>query len=352
MRVLLVGAGASFSTKDVEDGYYNSLKRLPNCDVKFFLLDKRVWIADNWLNYFWRKCEKKIPKPEWRDAIYRASIEALEMALRFEVDWVVLISGMFFHGDAIVLMRRAGLKVSMLFTESPFNDRDQGIYARDAGINGYWINERTSVPILEQYNPNVAYMRHAYDPDKHIQAPNDDKPKHDVVFIGSAFSERIDLLSGVNWDGIDLGLYGAWELLGSRSKLRQYLRGGLTRNDNSVAIYSNAKIGLNLYRTDVEYMRGSERVSTVESMNPRAYELAATSTFQLSQPRAEQTETLGSSVPTFTTSAELEDQIRYYLAHPHERAEKAYEARELIAPHTFDVRARQMVTTLEGYTNG
>ena len=35
--------------------------------------------------------------PTFPDIIYRASIEALEMALRFQVDWVLVISGMFFH---------------------------------------------------------------------------------------------------------------------------------------------------------------------------------------------------------------------------------------------------------------
>jgi hypothetical protein len=32
--------------------------------------------------------------------------------LRFDVDWVLVISAMYLHGDVLTLMKRAGLKVA------------------------------------------------------------------------------------------------------------------------------------------------------------------------------------------------------------------------------------------------
>jgi len=41
VRLLLVGAGAGFSTKDVEIGYLEAFKQL-GYDVKFYALDRRI----------------------------------------------------------------------------------------------------------------------------------------------------------------------------------------------------------------------------------------------------------------------------------------------------------------------
>ena len=77
-------------------------------------------------------------------------------------------------------------------------------------------------------------------------------------------------------------------------------------NARAGALYRKARIGLNLYR--------ATGGAPAESLNPRAYELAADGVFTVAQPRAEQTERLGGSVATFTTPGELEERIRTHLA--------------------------------------
>ena len=112
-----------------------------------------------------------------------------------------------------------------------------------------------------------------------------------MVFVGTGWRERIDLLSAVNWDGIDLGLYGEWGLLGSTARLRHFVRDkGAIANTRTAALYRRASIGLNLYRTSTLYGQKTPRIHGAESMNPRAYELAATQTFTLSDARAELSE--------------------------------------------------------------
>lgn len=347
--MLLVGAGASVSVKDVENGYFAAFKEM-GVDVKLYLLDRHLATAKRWLNLKWRDRGKPYDqRPTWPDAIYRAGVEALEMALRFEVDWVLAISGMFLHPDVLEMMRRAGLRTAVLFTESPYDDIKQGPIARLADM--CWTNERTSVNYLRQFNSRVGYLRAAYDPVRHTPVAKVDTsvPAHDVVFVGTGFQERIDILSAVDWSGIDLGLYGTWTLLAPKHKLRQYLKGGLLDNEKTVALYRQATIGLNLHRTSIDYAKVGARITDAESMNPRAYELAACGVFQVSDGRREVHETFGSSVPTFSAAGELEEKIRRFLDAPGARSGLATAARRCIEPHTFAARAAQVLADLEQY---
>lgn len=344
-----MGAGASFSIKDVETGLYDALQTL-GVDVRLYLLDRRIGLSQRWLSTLWRSAGKHAHlRPGWPDVIYQAGAGALEMALRFEVDWVIAISAMYMHPDVLELMRRAGIRTGVVFTESPYDDEKQ---ARVASlVDVCWTNERTSVPYLRRFNLNTYYLRAAYDPARHtpVAEVNADVPAHDVVFVGTGFQERIDLLSAVDWTGIDLGLYGMWSLLPSRHKLRKYLRGGIVDNAQTVGLYRAAKIGLNLHRTSRDYGKYVMHVQGAESMNPRGYELAACGVFQISDWRQEIVETFDGAMTTFRQSDELEALIRPYLQLSAARLGRAQQMRQKVRPHTFAARAAQILADLEAY---
>lgn len=349
LRILLVGAGASFSTKDVENGYLAALRAMPDVEVYFYGLEARLGLARDWLDKLWRARGKPADqRPTWPDTVYRGSIEAFEMALRFDVDWVVVISGMYFHPDVLALMRRARLRTSVLLTESPYEDEAQARVA--ALVDVVWTTERTSVPILSDVAAEVSYLRHAYDPERHSpSAPIDlDTPAHDVVFVGTGFEERIAQLAAVDWRGIDLGLYGNWSLLGSRHHLRRFVRDGPVSNERAVDLYRRAKIGLNLHRSSQTYGRRVAHIAGAESINPRTYELAACGVFQVADSRAELAEIFGDTVPTFS-HGQLEDVLRAYLLDSPARRYSARRARERVIPHTFAARAAQLVTDLDAF---
>jgi len=351
MRLLLVGAGAAVSTIDVEHGYRDAFRAL-GVDLVEYDLGTRLGLGKRWLDYLWRARGKNpAERPSWADTLYRASVEALEMALRFEVDWVFVVSAMFLHPDALGLMRRAGLRTAVLFTESPYEDEQQARVAQL--VDACWTTERTSVEYLRQAgsNPRTCYVQHAYDPARHAPTQNcgtSEVPAHDVVFVGTGFEERIALLETVDWSGIDLGLYGTWGLLPSRHKLRKYVRGGMTGNVKTAALYRQAKIGLNLYRSSAGYGRQIAHITAAESMNPRAYELAACGVFSLAERRAEQTEVFGWSVPTFDSAASLQLLLQRFLGDERARQHCVAAARERVAPHTFVARAAQVLADLDG----
>ena len=315
--------------------------------IHTYQLDARIERSASWLNHCWRKAGKPEPRPNHADVIYHASYEVTERALHFGVDGVLVISGMFLHPKQLDLLRRAGIRTGVVFTESPYDDGPQQRLAALTDV--CWTNERASLSVLRFANPNTQYLAAAYDTERHAllgAAPDESVPQHDVVFVGTGFQERIDLLGAIDWTGIDLGLYGHWPLLPSRHRLRKYLRGSVMDNRKAVDLYRRAKIGLNLYRTSMGFGRDAPKITYAESMNPRAYELAACGVFQISDRRAEVMETFGYSVPTFRDAVGLEMLVRDYLAKPDERRVCAVAARHSVEPHTFAARAEQLETQL------
>jgi spore maturation protein CgeB len=137
--------------------------------------------------------------------------------------------------------------------------------------------------------------------------------------------------------------------MGSRHRLRRHLRNGLVDNAITAALYQHAAIGLNPYRQSVALKRGSPRITTGESLNPRAVELAACGCFSISDWHAESEEVFGDLVPTYRTPAELEGLIRHYLAHPDERTAKAAALPERVQDRTFGAQGQRIIETLEAY---
>jgi spore maturation protein CgeB len=350
VRVLVIHPGSSISTSDVHDGILPALKR-QGVEVYRYNLDARIAESGAWLEHLRRKRIKRtgehMEKFGPADILYHACQDILGRALRIQADWVVVVSGMYLHPDWMIMMKRAGIKLAVMLTESPYDDEKQGPFIQHADLA--WTNERTSIPYLAQFNERVRYLPHAYDPAKHqpdLDANANAVPTHDVLFIGTGFQERIDLLRSVNWDGIDLGLYGSWDLMGSRNWLRSHIAGGYIDNRVAAEMYKRSKICLNIYRSSVGFGRTTMHVVGAESLNPRALELAASGAFQICDYRKEVEETFGALVPTFQTAEELEELIRFYLSHDIERKRMQRALPETVTGWTFDANAQQMIADL------
>ena len=308
-------------------------------------LDGRLEFSARFLNFLYRQHQGRMPVPTVDDKVYMASAGIVERALRFMPDWVLIIAGCNMHPDGIALLRRARMKVATILTESPYQFEQERILVERSNV--VFTNERTAVEKFRPYCERTYYWQHAIDSDRHL-GPSDDSDvlAHDVVFVGTGFIERVNLLRGIDWTGIDLGLYGEWSLLGSRNWLRRYLKGGLIANERAAALYRKAKIGLNLHRTSVEYERETEHCSEAESMNPRCYELAAAGLFFITDWRAEVDDVFGGLVPTFKTPEEAEGLIRYYLEHDEEREVIARQLPGLVQRETFDARIVGLLNVL------
>ena len=181
-----------------------------------------------------------------------------------------------------------------------------------------------------------------------IRDSGDEVPAHDVVFVGTGFDERIEMLSAIDWAGIDFGLYGWWPNLPPRHRLKKFWRRGVVPNNYAQKLYQRAKVNLNIYRESVEFNRKGPRITGAESLNPRAYELAALGAFHLSAPRAELCDLFGELVPTFRNPGELQELLRLFLGNDELRKRMARPLPGLVAGHAYDVRAAQLINLAMG----
>lgn len=356
LRMLVVHPGADWSTADVYAGLMHGLRH-HGVEVVPYRLDERIGVSHKWLHVLWRQKNKArktagdepLPRPTKADMIYHAGVGALEMAMRHGVDVVLVVSGMLLHPDVIVMMKRAGLRVVVLFTESPYDLDAELAYA--AMVDGCWTNERTCVPAFLAVNPNSGYLPHAWHPEKHFVSARSlaEVPQYDVVFVGSGFAERIAWFNKIDWTGIDLALYGTWKRLGLKKELHHCIKGDQIDNTYAAALYRRAKVGLNLYRIWSRPQKGGlpERVKG-ESLSPRAYELAACGAFHLSAYRAEVEETFGSLVPILPENPDDAGAlIRRWVMDDAGRAAVSAQLPACVAEATWKERASRVIGDIE-----
>jgi spore maturation protein CgeB len=347
VKILLVSPGAAYSTADVEAGLRAGLEA-HGVEIVRYRLTERISRSRDALGRAWKAAHKthpEIPKPTVADVMYDAAVGIITMALRQAVDVVVVITAMFLHPDILVMLRRAGLRVVVLFTETPYDLEHELDVARV--VTGCWTMERSAVEAFRAVNPRSGFLPAAWHPATHTPGahPGDDQVRaHDVVFVGSGWPARMKWFESVDWTGIDLGLYGQWPRLGPRHPLRRYLVADreLAPIDNATtaALYRRANIGLNLYR---------DTGKPAESLNPRAYELAACGVFHVSTDRAEVRERFGDLVPIVNgDGAHVTALLRSWLADPAGRARLAAALPATVADSTWTERARTMIGDLQG----
>jgi spore maturation protein CgeB len=349
LRTLICHPGASWATADVYYGLLHGL-RAHGVECNQYRLDTRIPVSVNFLNAEYRrrrKTDKTLPKPNQADYMYHAGVGALEMALRLRVDVVIVVSAMLMHPDIVAMMKQAGLRVVVVFTESPYDEEKEIAFAKL--VDGGWTNERTSVPKFRSVNPSFGYLPHGWHPEKHYVSSRaaGDLPAHDVVFVGSGFAERITWFNSIDWTGIDLGLYGSWKDLGLKPEVMACVRSEPIVNEQTAALYRRAKIGLNLYRTLKGWGQTAGRISGAESLSPRAYELAACGAFHLSEDRKEVKEVFGDLVPTFKTPTEAAALIRLWLKDDQGRARIAEQLPACVAEQSWVARAAIVLGDLQ-----
>lgn len=327
-RLLFVWSAADFSTWDLSRGYRNALIRRDTFEVFDYKLSQRMKYHAAALG------EDRAAN---LDLLSRMASENIVVeALKRKVSFVFIISGMALHPDAIWYLRQVGIPAVTLFTESPYQDEEQRAFHAVYPEMRCLTTERTSA------GKGWSYVAHAYDPLIHHPVDDTKAPSCDVLLIGTFWPERIALLEQVDWTGIDLRLAGTWIAppTPDESPIGRYFEDGCIHNVEAVKHYAAAKICLNPHRAHPQ----------AESLNPRAYELAACHAFQLTDQRAEVMDVFGhngtSSVATYATAEQLEHQIRHWLPRDEERAEWARQASERVAPCTFDERLTTLLSQL------
>jgi spore maturation protein CgeB len=349
-RVMVVAPGPLFSTFDVWEGavagmracgalvhahdYHHDL-RLVGAIEEAFVDDDHVSIGS---------------------ATLYASHRAVALAMAFRPDLLLFISGTVFPPPTAAMLGQ-WCRTAVWLTESPYQDTQELVvqnYYRSAYTNERRMVERIRAQRIadgHRYPDEVYYLPHAYDPDRHFPREAEDAYASDVLFIGSPFPERQALLRGVNWEGIHFVAHGVFgdPLQQDPQAPALSAPSGNVSNAEAQRWYASAKININHHRVIRWYGREQTiEAGEADSLNPRVYELAAGRCFQIcDDSRPELTELFGDSIPTYRhdDSADLERVIRYYLAHPDERARCAERAFARVRDHAVTNRMRYVLET-------
>lgn len=344
--ILLVHPGASFSTADVHTGMKAGFEANGVRVVEFRL--------DVNLTFFNRVITTAIEHDILKSAVntFQMACRGLgDMAIHFQPDAVVVVSGGNLHPMAVATLRDLGaqrkcpLQSAVYYTESPYF----GEYEMStAGLyDVVFTNERRSVEAFKAINPNAHYLRHAYNPAVHCPGLSDDAHRADVFFVGTAFDERQALFAGVDWTGIEFRRLG----YGWHGFVTDTLNpADITDNAETAQWYRGSAINLNQHRTTTTWGSGEHiPPGAAESLGPRAYEIAACGGFQLcDDSRPELVELFGDAAATYRAgdSDDLARQVRYWLAHPDDRAAMAAAQYAAVLPHSWTARAADMLDIL------
>jgi len=333
MRLQLIYPGPTHSTYDVAEGYQNAFEAL-GVDVARFLYHNHIRFYQEALKHW----ETDGPVPYVYDQGMPFALAAERAALQtidFKPDAVLIVAGAAFHPRGYELLKRLGVPILVICTESPYNDRMQNELITGAGIKMVTVNDLASVaPTHDITGADVAYLPHSYDPARHYP---DDGPRNGprVFFHGTLWDAREELLGGLrDIPGARISGFTPGQHVTERE---------IIPNSAMAELYRRSVICVNNHRVEKDGPGDFIEEDSAYSLGPRAFEIAACGGFQISDYRAELAEVFGDSVPVYRGARQLRELVLYYLEHAEER--EALRLRQLAAVQscTFESRARNIL---------
>jgi len=351
MRILVVHPGPNFSVADVHNGWVEALRNL-GCEVASFNTDDRIQFYAHSLIDTGEVDEEGHPlvrRAMSNDDAFRAGMQGLSHAcFTMWPDVVLFVSGFFVTAGILQLLQSRRMKVVLLTTESPYQEKMQLERAQCSDVT--LLNDPVNIEQYRALGVTAEYAPHAYRP--HIHYPRGDKPLNpelatDLTFIGTGFKSRVEFFERMNLTGLDVLLGGCWVELGEDSPLNKFMGHGpevCVDNTETAELYRHAKAGINFYRR--EYDEADDTHVQPYAMGPREVEMAACGLFYLRDPRPEGDELLH-MLPTFAGPEDAGEQLRWWLAHDREREAAGAAAREAVQNRTFDENARRLLKLLD-----
>lgn len=194
---------------------------------------------------------------------------------------------------------------------------------------------------------HLHWLPFACDPDFHrpVELTKEERVKYDcdVCFVGSGWESlypyrRKYLEALVDFD---LGIWGpGWEDLSTRSPLRRFIRGGETRPDEWVKIFSTAKIIFHSHFRDP-----AGKIPCYQAA-PRVYEALACGGLLVvdRQPDVLRLFNPGEDLAVFDSVEELVERAAFFLRHAKEAGKIAQNGRKkVLAHHTYRHRIKEIL---------
>lgn len=346
MKIMLIAHGAHYSTYDIYN-YYN--RALRNTDHK--ILSFPYHNVLDYHNIALSELNKNISKDDLNiKTIYAASRDIITETILFEPDFILCIGGLvippktaeIIYNLRNVLLPEYRYKIGYIFTESPYQDIDQERYMQMSDF--CFLNDLYSV---NNYNANrnlyIDYLPHAYDESVHYSSLKE--KTIDVMFCGTLYPNRMEIFSGVNWDAINIKLYGTLGIYDNIEKfgnILQYVTDRTVDNISLAEYYRQSKLSINVHRNGRD-LSDNDSI-TGYSMNPRIRESVMCGCLPITDYRKEIEDVFGDSVPFFDgSSLDLENKIKFFLSNEDEVRNRVEIAKSKCKDHTYKSRAEKII---------
>ena len=278
------------------------------------------------------------------------SVAAINMSLvrlaeRMQPELIVVTGGHRITRRALDPLVRMGAQVVLWTTDPP---RAGDVMRETAGHYHAVFCQGTEYVegLRESGVAGAHWLPMACDPEVHRPVDLSEEERRrfgsDVVFVGSYYPHRAELLRGVVRSGLSVWGPG-WEALAADDPLRACIRGPGTGPEIWARIYSAAKIVLSIH-----YRSGDDRFPVYQA-SPRVFEAMACGAFVLTDRQKDVLELFagGEHLAIFSDGSDLERRVRFYLDHAAERHRVATAGRrEVLRRHTYAHRIERLLCTL------
>lgn len=276
--------------------------------------------------------------------------DAAKLADRIKPDLVLALNGVNFPPEQIKAIRHKGIPTAVWLTDDPYyTDWTVSIAPR---YDFVFTLERSCVPLYKELGcQQVFYLPFAASPKLYVPQHIDASYRSDICFIGSAFWNRVALIDSLADFLVDKKVFIAgwwWDRLKHYHKLSDSIRlGEWLSPEETAKYYHGAKLVINLHREAEDHtINFNERNKPAYSVNPRTFEIAASGTFQLADPRQDLNRFYapGKEIVIYHSPEQLKELINYYLQNNKERNTIAlnalYRTRN---EHTYRERLAEML---------
>lgn len=338
MKWLACQPGPNFSVQDVHAGWTEALTAAGERVVEFPLGSALTFYDSAVMQVGSGRFQKALSGEQ---ATALAADRLCGALWKTRPDVLLLTSGFFLPPELLQLARHDGTTVVLISTEQPYELSRELDLARHCDV--VLLTDPTTIDRFADVT-TAWHQPHCYRPALHHPGPPDPILTCDLAFIGTGYPSRADFFKAMDLDGLDVLLGGNWQGLDPLSPLRRFVAHGAedcVDNATTVEVYRSQRVGINLYRREAE----APDLVAGWSAGPREIEMAAVAAFFLRDPRPEG-DALFPMLPTFTSPAEAGEHLRWWLAHPDQRATAALKAREAVTGRTFDTAAARLLKHL------
>jgi len=282
---------------------------------------------------------------------YNASI--LKAAERLRPDVMLTVKGTYIERSTIEALKAMGILTVNFWPDCEFEHEgsDEDTIALYDQI---FTTKSFQMPyLLERVGHDRAhFIHHGYVPRLHRKRVNDGQTPHylwDVSYIGNASPAKFQWLKKIALDFPDLSLLVIgynWREFAKGTPLAASVFGSGLVGDHFARVVEHSRINLSVHYGTVGKRGWADLVST------RTFEIPACGGFMLhiDNPEVRSLFDVPTEIDVFSSPDQLNEKIKYYLAHEDEREAMARKAYDRAVPdYSLINRAREIALVLDSH---